>query len=76
MLSKATEKAVCESSPGHNHTAGNHEGVQGGDEEDGSEESEDEDDGGDSSRLGVDILIATPERLHHLVDSGRLSLAS
>ncbi|GFZ42957.1 ATP-dependent RNA helicase ROK1 [Saitozyma sp. JCM 24511] len=76
VLSKATEKAVCESSPGHNHIAGSRETAQDGDEEDGSIESEDEHDGGDSSPLGVDILIATPERLHHLVESGRLSLAS
>jgi ATP-dependent RNA helicase DDX52/ROK1 len=76
VLSKATEKAVCESSPGHNHIAGSRETAQDGDEEDGSVESEDEHDGGDSSPLGIDILIATPERLHHLVESGRLSLAS
>jgi ATP-dependent RNA helicase DDX52/ROK1 len=26
-------------------------------------------------RLGIDILISTPERLHHLLEEGKVSLA-
>lgn len=63
VLSKATQKAVCESAPGH---AG-----AGSDDEGDEEESED----GESDGLGIDVLVATPERLHHLLDAGRVSLA-
>ncbi|BEJ13337.1 hypothetical protein CspHIS471_0305110 [Cutaneotrichosporon sp. HIS471] len=65
VLSKATQKAVCESAPGHN---------SGSDEEDEAEESEAE--GEAEGGLGIDVLVATPERLHHLLDAGRVSLAS
>lgn len=70
VLTKATQKAVCESSPGEEFAAG------GDDSDDGSEgeEKKDEKDGKDA--LGLDILIATPERLHHLIEQGQLSLAS
>ncbi|GMK56453.1 hypothetical protein CspeluHIS016_0302930 [Cutaneotrichosporon spelunceum] len=66
VLSKATQKAVCESAPGHNSDSGTEdEGEEG-------EEDEHEAEGG----LGIDVLVATPERLHHLLDAGRISLAS
>jgi ATP-dependent RNA helicase DDX52/ROK1 len=87
VLSKATEKAVCESSPGPKQGADPVED-ENEDEDGGMDDTEEEDDGsgeesddnesrpqsnGDRS-LGIDILIATPERLHHLLESGRLSL--
>ena len=56
VLSKATEVAVCQASPGE---------VGGGDPAG----------EGSSTALGVDILISTPERLHHLLSEGRVSLA-
>ncbi|CAK9783418.1 ATP-dependent RNA helicase ROK1 [Cutaneotrichosporon oleaginosum] len=64
VLSKATQKAVCDSAPGRN---------SGSDEEEEKEESEGEEEEGG---LGIDVLVATPERLHHLLDEGRVSLAS
>lgn len=69
VLTKATQKAVCQSSPGERFALSG----------DGSDdELEKELDGKDDvgvSPLGVDILIATPERLHHLIEEGQLSLA-
>ena len=101
MLTKATERAICQGSPGHQgadaiggQDADEHE--QGSDDNDGEldEDNDEEDpdlrdrDGSPSqghsnedvrtnhkTPLGIDVLIATPERLHHLVDSGQLSLA-
>lgn len=69
VLTKATQKAVCESSPGHKFAQGSD------DESDNKEKDEDETMDGKEA-LGVDILIATPERLHHLLEQGQLSLAS
>jgi ATP-dependent RNA helicase DDX52/ROK1 len=103
VLSKATEKAICESSPGASEavaeseseaTAEDSEGDEdeSGDEdededEDDVEKDEDEDDvekgkkgknprKDNGTRLGIDILISTPERLHHLLEEGKISLAS
>jgi ATP-dependent RNA helicase DDX52/ROK1 len=98
VLTKATERAVCESSPGLNastHAADNEDNESGGDDEDGAfdedgDEIEDENEGfvdqnssmerglsGDRRPpLGIDVLIATPERMHHLIEGQRLSLAS
>jgi ATP-dependent RNA helicase DDX52/ROK1 len=109
VLTKATEVAVCEASPGpkgahvksptergESEEVGNSQ-----DEEDDEEVDEDEEDGESDEELdipddesmgsvnefaaapgpapdgglGIDILIATPERLHHLLTSSRLSLA-
>lgn len=64
VLSKATQKAVCESAPGH---AG-----AGSDDE---EEAEGSDDEAETDGLGIDVLVATPERLHLLLEAGRVSLA-
>ena len=97
VLSKATEKAICESSPGSGEaseaTAEDNE-AESGDEEEGEEdEDKDEDEneeeekgkkGGKgqkprkktNGKLGIDILISTPERLHHLLEEGKISLAS
>ena len=96
VLSKATEKAICESSPGSGEaseaTAEDGEGdeAESGDEDE-DDEDEDEADDGDvgkqakgkksgkkdiGGRLGIDILISTPERLHHLLEEGKISLAS
>ena len=96
ILTKATEKAVCDSSPGNTAFEVEVEGDgQGEEERDGSETDGvlDEDDVEEvderdsdtqpgpeapslgKSSLGIDILIATPERLHHLVETERLSLA-
>lgn len=61
VLSKATQKAVCDSAPGHN---------SGSDDDDEEEEHQNLEGG-----LGIDVLVATPERLHHLLDAGRVSLA-
>lgn len=63
VLSKATEKAVCESSP-----------RSGGGKVESVDEEEDVT-GKTSGGLGIDILIATPERLHHLLEEGKISLA-
>jgi ATP-dependent RNA helicase DDX52/ROK1 len=126
VLSKATEKAICESSPGASEPVNeddealaesgekNEDGDgdealaesgekdedgEGDEEKDEDEEEEEEreeekerkkgkakkevkgkgkqsgkkDNGG---RLGIDILISTPERLHHLLEEGKISLAS
>jgi ATP-dependent RNA helicase DDX52/ROK1 len=109
VLSKATEKAICESSPGASEPVNEDdealaesgekkEDGEGDEEKDEDEEEEEEreeekevkgkamkevkgkgkqsgkkDNGG---RLGIDILISTPERLHHLLEEGKISLAS
>jgi ATP-dependent RNA helicase DDX52/ROK1 len=109
VLSKATEKAICESSPGASdvvdeddealaESGEKDEDGEGDQEKDEDEEEEEEreeekevkgkakkevkgkgknsgkkDNGG---RLGIDILISTPERLHHLLEEGKISLAS
>lgn len=93
VLTKATEKAVCESSPGENLGGAEDEDEQlesasvdeDGELEEDHQHDEEEDEGAKTgnvadsedheTNLGVDLLIATPERLHHLIDSGRLSLA-
>ncbi|WVN89975.1 ATP-dependent RNA helicase ROK1 [Cryptococcus depauperatus CBS 7841] len=80
VLTKATEKAVWESSPGSATAACK--------EDSGDEDEQVDDDeftssvdefipkvSGNPEELGIDLLIATPERLHHLVDSKRISLA-
>jgi ATP-dependent RNA helicase DDX52/ROK1 len=108
VLSKATEKAICESSPGASdvvdeddealaESGEKDEDGEGDQEKDEDEEEEEEreeekevkgkakkevkgkgknsgkkDNGG---RLGIDILISTPERLHHLLEEGKISLA-
>lgn len=86
ILTKATEKAVCDSAPGAGEAGGSEDGESdGGDDlEDGALDEdveagvdhEDEDGQGSSTNapLGVDMLIATPERLHHLLENGLLSL--
>jgi ATP-dependent RNA helicase DDX52/ROK1 len=71
VLSKATEKAVCESSPGTGEAV-----VEDSDVDDEEEEKEEKNGGGSKGSLGIDILISTPERLHHLLESGKLSLSS
>jgi len=90
VLSKATEKAICESSPGESEaTAEDDEADSGDEEEDEDEEEEEEEDDDEEEvkakksgkkdnggRLGIDILISTPERLHHLLEEGKISLAS
>lgn len=70
VLTKATQKAVCESSPGEEFTTGDK-----GEEESDNESDTEEDEKDGKGPLGVDILIATPERLHHLIEEGQLSLA-
>lgn len=62
VLSKATQKAVCEAAPGPKFG------------KDDSDDSDDED-AEKEGNLGIDFLIATPERLHHLIDEGLVSLA-
>lgn len=71
VLSKATQKAVCESAPGGSATS-----------EDDGDASDDQSTGSvneftqkKGSGLGIDVLIATPERLHHLLEADRVSLA-
>ncbi len=59
LLDKATEKSVIMASPGEALPMGEK-----------GEETESEE-----RRLGVDFLVATPERLHHLVSHGQLNLA-
>lgn len=93
LLTKATEKAVCESSPGATlpRTDEEDEIALEAPVEDGQpdeDETEEEDGDGKAQEgstlgtasstppLGIDILVATPERLHFLVDSGQLSLTS
>jgi ATP-dependent RNA helicase DDX52/ROK1 len=108
VLSKATQKAVCQSAPGvmfgkaeksakgKKSVKGNRSDQASGLDESGSEDEDDvedneEEDGDDESTgsinefaaptsvkteaLGVDVLIATPERLHHLIESQELSLS-
>ena len=70
VLSKATEKAVMESAPG---PRGNSEEDQG--DVDGEASGSDDSKIGPETPLGIDLLIATPERLHHLVDSKKLDLS-
>lgn len=66
VLSKATQKAVCEAAPGPRL----------GKSDDSGEESDDgEDEEQREGNLGIDFLITTPERLHHLLDDGQVSLA-
>ncbi|WRT69353.1 ATP-dependent RNA helicase ROK1 [Kwoniella shivajii] len=87
-LSKATEKAVCDSSPGSSTSDSERQEIDGDSEEEEGEVTEDTDDGstlslnefaqpksGNPTGLGIDILLATPERLHHLLESNLLSLA-
>jgi len=77
VLSKATEKAICESSPGSGEVTAESVSEAESDEEDKEEGEEvkggEKDMGG---RLGIDVLISTPERLHHLLEEGKISLAS
>ncbi|WVR08356.1 ATP-dependent RNA helicase ROK1 [Kwoniella sp. DSM 27419] len=89
VLTKATEKAVCESAPGAVVEANGKEDEDAEEDaagEDAEEDSEVESTGsvnefagstmpGNPNALGLDILIATPERLHHLVESRRISLS-
>lgn len=72
VLTKATQKAVCDSAPGAG--SGDSQGQDQNQEESGASEGEDEETM-DKTPLGIDVLIATPERLHHLLEEGKLSLA-
>ena len=86
VLSKSTERAVCESAPGANGPEASErakvdqddsvDGASGSESEEDGESDEEEEEAVSSSRasLGIDILIATPERLHHLLSSKRISL--
>jgi len=95
VLAKATERAICESSPGSRFKSAKAK-VSGDDEDEGESAGEDDDIPGDDdamstgstdefaddtqadptpTSLGIDILIATPERLHHLLDQKLLSLS-
>ena len=89
VLSKATEKAICESSPGESEALAESDEAESEDEAELEDEDEDEDGEEDErkvkgkksgkkamGRLGIDILISTPERLHHLLEEGKISLAS
>ncbi|ODN74523.1 ATP-dependent RNA helicase ROK1 [Cryptococcus amylolentus CBS 6039] len=78
VLSKATEKAIWESAPGE--AAGEDKEMEGDDSEDDDESTGSVDEfapkkSGNPEGLGIDILIATPERLHHLINSKKVSLA-
>ncbi|OWZ38280.1 ATP-dependent RNA helicase ROK1 [Cryptococcus neoformans c8] len=89
VLTKATEKAVWESAPGESVKSDEDGDSEMKDGEDSGDEEEDEDDNestgsvdefapkvsGNPEGLGIDVLVATPERLHHLIDSRRISLA-
>lgn len=89
VLTKATEKAVWESAPGEAVKSDEDGDSEMKDGEDSGDEEEDEDDNestgsvdefapkvsGNPEGLGIDVLVATPERLHHLIDSRRISLA-
>ena len=82
ILSKATEVALIQSSPGEAELDPGleDENVGNVDEEiiEGKGSSGDEENDGvidHSLPLGIDFLITTPERLHHLVESKRLSLS-
>jgi ATP-dependent RNA helicase DDX52/ROK1 len=70
VLTKATQKAVCDSAPG----AGSGDS-QGQDQDESGEGEEEEEEIKGKTPLGIDVLIATPERLHHLFEEGKLSLA-
>ncbi|ORY26051.1 P-loop containing nucleoside triphosphate hydrolase protein [Naematelia encephala] len=72
VLTKATEVSICESSPGPNGARGTDSD---GEDEEHEEESEAEGNASKGPTLGLDILIATPERLHHLLQEGRISLS-
>lgn len=87
VLTKATQKAVIDSAPGSAEAGAEDEDedveAEAEDEED--NENEDEAESGDEkpkggkkdkSNLGIDILISTPERLHHLLQENKLSLSS
>jgi ATP-dependent RNA helicase DDX52/ROK1 len=88
VLTKATQKAVIDSAPGSAEALAEGEDEDAEAEaEDDEEEDEDDDEaesgdekkkGGkkDKSSLGIDILISTPERLHHLLQENQLSLSS
>ncbi|WVW86549.1 ATP-dependent RNA helicase ROK1 [Kwoniella bestiolae CBS 10118] len=92
VLTKATEKAVCDSSPGSAVGIAEDSDEEGEaveeEDEDGEEDGESDDEStgsvdefaqpksGNPTGLGIDFLIATPERLHHLLESKRISLAS
>lgn len=93
VLSKATEKAVCDSSPGDGKVIAesddDEDEAAAESDQDQSEEDEEEAEIGhetdkpsgngksnETSRLGIDILISTPERLHHLIQESKLSLSS
>lgn len=71
VLSKATQKAVCESAPGA--TAASDDEDDASDDE--STGSVNEFAAKKGTGLGIDVLITTPERLHHLLEAGRVSLA-
>jgi ATP-dependent RNA helicase DDX52/ROK1 len=90
ILSKATERSVCESSPGMTLATG-HEGEKAENNDQDEAESSDQSTGSvdefaavkneitkqkdGKASLGIDILIATPERLHHLVENGQVDLS-
>ncbi|KAK8861202.1 ATP-dependent RNA helicase ROK1 [Kwoniella newhampshirensis] len=90
VLTKATEKAICESAPGGGSVPEAQAAKDDDSEEDENEEEKEEEDDestgsvdefaqdsvANKNALGIDILIATPERLHHLVESRKLSLSS
>ena len=87
VLTKATQKAVIDSAPGFAGSgAGDEDEASGAEAEDEDAEEDDEEaesgdekkKGGkkDKSNLGIDILISTPERLHHLLQENKLSLSS
>lgn len=71
VLSKATQKAVCESAPGSSAASDDEDAAS--DDESTSSVNEFAQKAG--TGLGIDVLISTPERLHHLLEAGRVSLA-
>lgn len=81
VLTKATQKAVIDSAPGSTEAGVEDDEAEAEDDEN-EDENEDEEDemekGGkkDKSNLGIDILISTPERLHHLLQENKLSLST
>jgi len=87
VLTKATQKAVIDSAPGSAESGAGDEDeaseaeVEDTDIEEDDEEAENGDERKkvgkkDKSNLGIDILISTPERLHHLLQENKLSLSS
>jgi ATP-dependent RNA helicase DDX52/ROK1 len=88
VLSKSTERAVCESAPGANGPEAPEAPEAEADDEDEDNSMSDKSDeeaesdtaeakaqgAGARESLGIDILIATPERLHHLLSAKRISL--